>query len=142
MTIEIRAAEPSDSAAVLALWLEAETHPTTTDDPESVHQLLAHDPGSLLVAESDGTLVGSIIAGWDGWRGSIYRLAVSPSARRRGVAGALVREAERRLQALGARRLQAIVLSDDPRAIAFWRSSGWEEQDHRKRFVQSDVPGG
>jgi len=142
MTIEIRAATPSDSAAVLALWLEAETHPTATDDLGSVNGLLAHDPGSLLVAEDGSTLVGSVIAGWDGWRGSIYRLAVSPSARRRGVAGALVREAERRLVVLGARRLQAAVVSDDPQAIAFWRSSGWEEQDNRKRFVRSDAPGG
>jgi ribosomal protein S18 acetylase RimI-like enzyme len=137
MTIQIRAATPSDAPAVLSLWLEAETHPTVTDDLESVHRLLSFDPGALLVAESDGSLVGSVIAGWDGWRGSIYRLAVSPAERRGGVAGALVREAERRLAGLGAQRLQAFVVSDSPGAMGFWRSSGWEEQHSRARFVRN-----
>jgi ribosomal protein S18 acetylase RimI-like enzyme len=140
MTIQIRAATPIDAPAVLSLWLEAETHPTITDDLESVGRLIAYDPGALLVAEADGTLVGSVIAGWDGWRGSIYRLTVSPAERRRGLAGALVRGAERRIQALGARRLQAFVVNDDPQAMAFWRSSGWEEQHRRARFVRNGAP--
>src|SRR5580658_5456112 len=136
MTLDIRAAAPSEALAVLLLWREAETHATTTDDAESLDRLMAHDPGALLVAESDGRLVGSVIAGWEGWRGSIYRLAVSPSYRRAGLAGALVREAERRLEVLGARRLQAIVVGDDDRAMGFWRSSGWELQAERARFVR------
>jgi ribosomal protein S18 acetylase RimI-like enzyme len=140
MTIQIRPATPGDAGAVLSLWLEAETHPTTTDDLESLARLLAHDPGALLLAEADGTLVGTVIAGWDGWRASIYRLAVSPPERRRGVAGALVREAERRLGGLGARRLQAMVVSDDPQAMAFWGSSGWEEQHRSARFVHNAAP--
>ena len=44
-------------------------------------------------------LSGTVIASWDGWRGAMYRLAVLPSLRRRGIAAALVDEGERRLQA-------------------------------------------
>lgn len=66
MPITIRAALPADAPAVLSLWLEAETQATTTDDLDSVRRLIAHDPAALLVAESDGRLVGSVIAGWDG----------------------------------------------------------------------------
>jgi ribosomal protein S18 acetylase RimI-like enzyme len=43
-------------------------------------------PGALLVAEIDGVLAGSLIAAWDGWRGSFYQPAVSPEHRRRGLA--------------------------------------------------------
>jgi ribosomal protein S18 acetylase RimI-like enzyme len=136
MTIEIRAAAPSDAAAVLSLWVEAETHATTTDDTESVARLISHDPGALLVAEADAMLVGSVIAGWDGWRGSIYRLAVRPSHRRDGLGRALVTAAERRLAGLGSPRLQANVVTDDDQAMAFWRGSGWEEQHDRTRFVR------
>ena len=38
-----------------------------------------------MVAESDQQIVGTVIAGWDGWRGSIYRLVVAPSHRRAGL---------------------------------------------------------
>src|ERR1700728_2209722 len=141
MTIDIQAATPTDAAAVLALWVEAETHPSTTDDLESVERLLAHDPGALLIAVADGMVVGSVIAGWDGWRGSIYRLAVSPAHRRLGIGRALVGAAERRLEGLGARRLQPAVVSGDDQAMAFWQASGWAEQRQRTRFVHGqDAP--
>jgi ribosomal protein S18 acetylase RimI-like enzyme len=76
-----------------------------------------------------------VIAGWDGWRGSIYRLAVLPSERRHGLGKRLVTEALRHLQERGARRLQAIVVTTDAQAMGFWRASPWQEQEERSRFV-------
>jgi ribosomal protein S18 acetylase RimI-like enzyme len=131
----IRSGNLSDIPAVLALWREAESEPTHTDDSASLAKLVEHDPHALVVAESEGQIVGSVIAGWDGWRGSIYRLAVAPEARRMGLGRRLMTEAERRLAKLGARRLQAIVVATDAQASGFWRSSGWEEQVERVRFV-------
>jgi hypothetical protein len=46
-----------------------------------------------------------------------------------------VAEAEQRLAGLGARRLQTFVVAADAQATGFWRSSGWEEQVERLRFV-------
>jgi ribosomal protein S18 acetylase RimI-like enzyme len=132
----IRASELSDVEDVLTLWARAEAEPTHTDNAESLTRLMAHDPSALLVAEDDGRLVGSIIAGWDGWRGSIYRLVVAPSHRRSGLGTALLHEAESRLGAIGAVRLQAIVVSTDALATGFWSSSDWHEQSHRLRFVR------
>jgi ribosomal protein S18 acetylase RimI-like enzyme len=139
MTIDIHAAALADAPAVLARWVESETHPTTTDDLESIERLLARDPGALLIAVVDGIVAGSVIAGWDGWRGSIYRLAVHPAFRRRGVGQALVGAAEHRLRGLGGRRFQANVVGDDAQAMGFWAQSGWEEQRYRTRFVRDET---
>jgi ribosomal protein S18 acetylase RimI-like enzyme len=136
LTPTIRVAERADIDAVLQLWDEAEAQPTHTDDAESLARLIAHDPGALLVGETDGRVVGSIIAAWDGWRGSIYRLAVAPSHRRKGLGRALLGEAERRLSAFGAVRLQAVVVSTDARATPFCRVSGWDLQTDRLRYVR------
>jgi ribosomal protein S18 acetylase RimI-like enzyme len=132
----IRRGRPGDGAPVLALWREAGAHPSATDDLESLERLLAEHPGALIVAVTDAVVVGSVIAGWDGWRGSIYRLAVAPSHRRRGLGRRLVREAELRFERLGAIRLNAIVVAGDDHATSFWRSSGWDEQSKRIRFVK------
>jgi GNAT superfamily N-acetyltransferase len=51
----------------------------------------------LLVATAHGRIVGSVIGGWDGWRGNIYRLAVVPEYRRLGIARRLVKEVSRAL---------------------------------------------
>jgi ribosomal protein S18 acetylase RimI-like enzyme len=95
-------------------------------------------PRALLLAETDdGEIVGSLIVGWNGWRGSFYRMAVDPSHRRGGLATALVRAGEERLRALGARRLDAIVETHEPGAMAFWASAGYELQTSRSRFVKN-----
>jgi ribosomal protein S18 acetylase RimI-like enzyme len=107
-----------------------------TDDAVAVLALLARDPEALLIAEAEGEVVGTLIAGWDGWRGSFYRLAVHPDCRRRGLATALVRAGEARLEALGARRLSAIVAEEEGAAIALWLAVGYEHQPETTRFIR------
>jgi ribosomal protein S18 acetylase RimI-like enzyme len=136
MARDVRVGQPSDIDSGLALWVEAEAEPTHTDDVASLTVLMARDPSALLVADEDGLIVGSVIAAWDGWRGSIYRLVVSPSHRRQGLGSQLLGEAERRLSAVGAVRRQAIVVESSSGAMDFWRESGWERQDERVRFVR------
>ena len=132
----IRNATEEDIAAVLDLWTAAGSLPSVSDSPDGLAGLLAADPQALLVAELEDVLAGSLIAAWDGWRGSFYRLAVSPEHRRRGLATMLLREGERRLRERGAVRLTAIVADDDPTAMSFWRAVGYEQQQHRARFVR------
>jgi ribosomal protein S18 acetylase RimI-like enzyme len=136
VTWTLRTGQLSDIDSVLALWVESGAEPTHTDDVESLITLLARDPSALLLAEEDGAVIGTVIAAWDGWRGSIYRLAVSPAHRRQGLARRLLRESEVRLSAMGAVRLQAIVVETESNAIDFWRASGWERQVQRARFVR------
>ena len=73
MIPNIREATRSDLVAVLRFWMESGAEPTHTDDVESIGALIARDPEALIVAESESQIVGTVIAGWDGWRGSIYR---------------------------------------------------------------------
>jgi ribosomal protein S18 acetylase RimI-like enzyme len=132
----IRRAIEDDIASVLDLWAVAGSLPSVSDSPDGLARLLAADPQALLVAELEGVLAGSLIAAWDGWRGSFYRLAVSPGHRRKGLATMLLREGERRLRERGAVRLTAIVTDDEAGAMGFWRAAGYERQRHRARFVR------
>jgi len=126
----LRPATADDIAAVLAFWADATAEPSSTDDTVGLEGLLAQAPGALIVAVDDGTIVGSVIAGWDGWRGTLYRLAVASSHRRRGIATALVDEAEQHLRQHGVRRMHLIVgLAGGNAAIEFWRSARYEPTD-------------
>lgn len=132
----IRSAAEWDIASVLRLWEVAGAQPTVSDTRAGLAGLLATGCDGLLVAESGGLVVGSLIAVWDGWRGSFYRLAVHPDLRRQGVGIALLREGERRLRERGAVRLTAIVTNDDPTAMGFWEAAGYQRQRDRTRFVR------
>ena len=135
MASTIRSGRRSDVDSVLLLWSQSGAEPTHTDDSESLVRLLANDPDALILAEDGAELVGSVIAAWDGWRGSVYRLVVAPSHRRQGLASRLLARAEAHLASVGAVRLQAIAVESDPAAVGFWGATGWERQVERLRFV-------
>ncbi|WP_018156821.1 GNAT family N-acetyltransferase [Demetria terragena] len=110
----VRTASEEDVPALIQFWaLAGENAARPGDDAELVENLLRRDPDSLVVAELDGAIVGTVIAGWDGWRAHLYRLAVDPDSRGRGIGRRLVGVAEERLRSLGAIRFDAMVLSDN-----------------------------
>jgi ribosomal protein S18 acetylase RimI-like enzyme len=134
----IRPCRADECEQVLDIWRRSDALPTVTDDLVSIRRVVSEGPATLLVAEADGAMVGTIIAGWDGWRGTIYRLAVLPEQRRRGVARALVEASVRWHRAHGARRTVTYTHLDEPHAMAFWRSLtdlGFEEIADNRRFV-------
>ena len=132
----IRHARIDDIDTILALWKAADAVESVTDDPGSIEILLRTPTARAYLAEDGSSVVGSIIAGFDGWRGSLYRLAVLPSHRRRGVALDLVREAERFLIDSGARKITAMVMRDHEHALRFWEAGGYDEDPRLKRYVK------
>lgn len=134
----IRTAGHGDAEGVLELWrLGRSPAASTPDTPEAIAHLLARDPEALLVAEVDGEVVGTVIAGFDGWRGAIYRLAVHPSHRRQRIGTGLVEEAERRLAEAGAHRISVIAGADDEPALAIWTAAGYRRDGATTRFVKN-----
>ena len=139
--VAIRPCRAEECEAVLALWRRAGAIPSATDTLEELTRLVrsAHGDG-FLVAVRSGSIVGSVIGAWDGWRGNIYRLAVAPEARRRGLARRLVREAERVLWRKGARRLSALVGRHEAQAVAFWDAladAGYRRDPRMMRYVKA-----
>ncbi|MFF5920164.1 GNAT family N-acetyltransferase [Streptomyces flavochromogenes] len=134
--LQIRAATPDDAEAVLAFWKESAEGTSISDDVHGVTRLVERDPEALLLAVADDRIVGSVIAGWDGWRASLYRLAVLPSHRRRGISTALLRTAEERFLALGGRRVDAMVLEANATGQRLWTAAGYGREDHWRRWVK------
>jgi ribosomal protein S18 acetylase RimI-like enzyme len=126
----------ADVPEILTFWSSATTVASATDDVGGLDALLTFDGAALIVARDDAQLVGTVVTGWDGWRASMYRLAVAPSHRRQGIGRMLVAEGEARLRALGARRFHLIVQQAEAPARAFWTAVGYEPTD-QLRFVKT-----
>jgi ribosomal protein S18 acetylase RimI-like enzyme len=135
--VDLGTAAPGDVTALLALWaIAAENDSRPSDTAQAVLTLIERDPGACLVARHGDRIVGTLIAGWDGWRAHLYRLAVHPAMRRRGIAQALLDAGTARLSSLGATRLDAMVLEGNDLGQSLWRSSGYTPQAQWRRWVK------
>jgi ribosomal protein S18 acetylase RimI-like enzyme len=135
--IMLRPATAEDVTAVLEFWrVAAEDTDRPVDRPAAVDALIACDESALLLAVPEDTIVGCVIAGWDGWRAHLYRLAVHPDWRRRGLARWLLTVAEQRLRAHGAIRIDAMVLDGNEAGQAIWRTAGYSRQENWSRWVK------
>jgi len=140
--ILLRPCRATDVEQVLELWRRAAAEPRVTDDPDALRRRLRRDRNLFVLAWSRERLVGSLIGGWDGWRGHMYRLAVEPACRRRGIARRLVEHVEARLRKLGAVRIDGIVVKQNRAGGVFWRELGYRHHVEVARYVKDLRPTG
>ena len=135
--VSLDSATPGDVPELLALWaVAAENDSRPGDTARAVLTLLDRDPGACLVARQGDRIVGTLIAGWDGWRAHLYRLAVHPAMRRQGIAQALLDAGAARLRSLGATRLDAMVLEGNELGHALWQAAGYSPQARWRRWIK------
>lgn len=133
----VREVRDEELAAVLALWREAETTVSHTDSVDDVRLAASGSTSVVLVAENEGGIVGTVIGGFDGWRGNSYRLAVHPDYQRQGIARRLVSDLEARLAEMGAKRITALVEREHPWATGFWEAAGYDLDAGMARYVRN-----
>lgn len=120
-----------DLTAVLMLWRDAGPgiHLGPSDTPEELRRKWEHDPDLFVVAESGRSIVGAVMAGYDGRRGVVYHLAVDGSHRRSGLGRRLMDEIEARLARRGCLKSYLLVTPDNPEAVEFYQRLGWQPMD-------------
>jgi len=129
--IRLREFTFDDYDVVYALWQDSAPGIglSRSDTRAEIAKKLQRDPDLFLVAEDDGTIIGTVIGGYDGRRGLIYHLAVARAYRGRGIGTMLMNEVERRLRAKGCLRAYLLVKRGNEQVVEFYRQRGWETMD-------------
>ncbi|MBU0494694.1 MAG: GNAT family acetyltransferase [Chloroflexi bacterium] len=128
--MEIRAYLESDEAAVAALWREVFPGSPAWNHPETdIQRKLAVQRELFLVALLGSEIVGTAMAGYDGHRGWVYYVAVSPGHRRQGIGSALMRAVEHRLAAAGCPKLNLQVRATNHAVVAFYEQLGYQVEE-------------
>lgn len=127
----IRPYRPGDGAALRTLWTAMGFRLISDDDP-GLARFAARNPGLFLVAETDGAIIASAMAAWDGRRGWLYHVATVPERRGEGIASELVRRLEAGLREVGCARVVVLVEETNDEALGFWERRGYERRPTRQ----------
>jgi ribosomal protein S18 acetylase RimI-like enzyme len=127
--MEIRPFQPSDETAVVDLWERCGLVRPWNDPHKDIQRKLAVRPDLFLVGVLQGEVVASAMAGYEGHRGWISYLAVSPEHQRTGLGRAIMSEAERLLREAGCPKINLQVRSTNLQVIEFYRSLGFLVED-------------
>ena len=137
--MKIRAYEPHDEGAVVALWQECQLTRPWNDPRRDIQRKLTEQPELFLVGTYQNALVATAMIGFDGHRGWVYYLAVAPRYRRKSFGRLLMQEAERLFIERGCPKINLQVRSDNTEAVAFYRKLGYL-QEERLNFGRRLIP--
>lgn len=125
----IRAFQPVDQAAVIALWEECKLTRPWNDPHKDIARKLEVQPELFLVGTIDDAVMASVMAGYEGHRGWMNYLAVAPRHRGRGFGRALVEHVERLLLERGCPKVGLLVRNSNKEAAAFYRRLGYAQDE-------------
>jgi ribosomal protein S18 acetylase RimI-like enzyme len=120
-------AEPQDRDAVIALWQACGLTRPWNDPAADFDLALAGPASEILLLHQSEALVGSVMVGHDGHRGSIYYLAVDPACRRQGLGRRLMQEAEAWLRERSVPKLNLLVRAENDGVVGFYRALGYAD---------------
>jgi ribosomal protein S18 acetylase RimI-like enzyme len=132
----IRTLTLADYSQIVKLWEDAglPTRLRGRDSKASIEAQMKACPEFFIGAFADAQLVGTVIASSDGRKGWINRLAVHPKHRRRGVAKALVAEAEKALRKNGVEIFSALIMDHNRASKELFKELGYEELEDVRYF--------
>ncbi|MBT4126404.1 MAG: GNAT family acetyltransferase [Chloroflexi bacterium] len=127
--MEIRTFQESDRGAVIDLWRKCELVRPQNDPDQDIDLKMSFQAELFLVGVDGDSLVGSVMAGYEGHRGWINYLAVDPDQQSNGLGAALMERSEELLRELGCVKINLQVRSNNDKVIGFYGAIGYSQDE-------------
>lgn len=127
--MKIRQYQPADQEKVIQLWKDCGLVVPYNNPVRDIERKLRVNPEWFLIGELNGDIIASCMAGYEGHRGWINYLAVSPKFQRKGYATKLMKKAEELLSAAGCPKINLQIRRSNKNVIEFYDSIGFKVDD-------------
>ena len=124
--LNIRPFNTADTEAVVSLWQDCGLIRSWNNPHLDIARKLAVNPEWFIVGEIDHELIASAMFGYEGHRGWVNYLAVSPQHQRRGHAKRLMQFGEGLLLSVGCPKLNLQVRDTNEQALGFYEALGYK----------------
>lgn len=131
-----------DYDRVMEIWTDARLplKPQGRDGRANIEKQLRRPNVLFLVAESEGRVVGTVLATHDGRKGWINRLAVDTPWRNQGIGRRLVLEAEKRLAAAGMEIFACLIEDGNTVSMEVFERLGYHKHPEILYFAKRKYP--
>ena len=127
--MKIRPCTRRDREAIIALWEHVFPDDPPHNAPASVFDAkFAMGDDLLLVATDQESVIGTAMATYDGHRGWLYKVAVLPEYRRRGIGRDLVFHAISALRATGCIKVNLQIRDTNTAVRGFYEALGFDAE--------------
>ena len=128
----IRSLVQKDHDDLVTLWEESglSYRPKGRDSKELLQKQIEENHDLYLGAFSNDKLIGCVIATFDGRKGWINRLAVSPEYRRQGIGQQLIDAAEKALKKRGATVIGVLIFDTNTPSLNLFEKMGYTIHDN------------
>ena len=136
----IRPFKLEDKNSVVELWKICRLTRPWNNPEKDIERKLNFQSDMFLVLEIKGSIIGSVMAAYDGHRGVINYLAVHPGYQKKGYGKILMTHVERELLNKGCPKINLLVRLDNLNVKRFYKGLHYDEQDDVKVFGKRLIP--
>lgn len=126
--LTIRVMTMDDYEEVYAMWMEIHGFAMRSIDDarEGVERFIKRNTTTSMVAVTEGNIVGAILCGHDGRRGSLYHVCVKETHRKHGIGQKLVEACLMALKEEQICKVSLIAFQKNEVGNRFWQGLGWK----------------
>ena len=139
--MNIKPYQPENQTSVIHLWQACHLVVPWNDPVKDIQRKILVDPDLFLVGEVSGDIVATVMGGYEGHRGWINYLAVSPEHQRKGYARIIMQAVEVLIQKKGCPKINLQVRGTNSDVIKFYQAIGYDVDNTvglGKRLIPDD----
>lgn len=125
--LQIRPYQNGDQTGVIDLWRACNLVVPWNNPVSDIERKLRVNPELFLVGLLAGKIVATVFGGYDGHRGWINYLAISPDHQRQGFGRQIVAVVEDKLRAMGCPKINLQVRESNTGVISFYKAVGYTD---------------
>ncbi len=135
----IRQYLPEDETEIIELWQKCTLTRAWNNPEQDIKRKLKVNPELFLVGLLNGKLVATAMGGYEGHRGWIYYLAVSPDHQRKGLGRQIMEAIEKKLLDMGCPKINIQIRANNNDVVEFYEHIGYKTEERvsmGKRLIE------
>jgi ribosomal protein S18 acetylase RimI-like enzyme len=132
----------ADQDSVIQLWIQCGLVAPQNNPSRDIERKMKVNPEWFLVGETDGQVISTCMAGYEGHRGWINYLAVRPDLQGNGLGKQIMEHVEKILLDVGCAKINLQIRSTNQDVIRFYESIGYKQDPvvSMGKRLETDIP--